>query len=66
MNAKKLRIYRTALGMQQSELAAQVGISQAHLCRIERGRVNAGEKSKQKISQVLGLPVESLFTEGKG
>ena len=61
MESRKLRVLRVALGVPQNDLALRAGISPAHLCRIERGRATAGDISKRRLAEALGVPVDILF-----
>ena len=58
-----IRHLREAQNMTQSELARQVGITQAMLCYIERGSKNPSLQVGYEIAQALQCKVEDLLAE---
>jgi len=47
----------------QYEAAHRIGVSDTRLSRIVRGRIEATTEEKRKLSQLLGLPIEFLFSD---
>jgi transcriptional regulator with XRE-family HTH domain len=50
---EKLLQFRKSYGLNQEELARQIGIDPTTLSRVERGRVNSSTTVKEKISKFL-------------
>lgn len=49
---------RVALGMTQAELAAESGVSQADVSRIEHGQANPTTATLQSLARPLGLSLD--------
>lgn len=45
---------REEIGLTQAELAERGGLSEAHICQIERGVARPGEEALQRIAEALG------------
>ena len=56
---------RVKAGLEQQELAAQVGISAAQMCRIESGKTGASVDVLHRLARVLGCDVADLMPEPK-
>ena len=59
----KIKEFRIALGMTQSELAAKMGVSQATIGMWETGDRMPRASKLQKLAEILGCTVSDLFTE---
>lgn len=46
----------------QYEAAQRLGVSDTRLSRIVRGRIEATTEEKRKLSQLLELPIDFLFS----
>ena len=55
---------REARGINQSELAARLGITAAYISRIERGDAGFTEQNLAKVSSITGFPKSFFFQEG--
>jgi transcriptional regulator with XRE-family HTH domain len=51
---------RVALGFSQEWVADQVGVSQSHYCRLEKGKAPIHASLLNRIAGVLGIPAEAL------
>lgn len=58
-----VRVYRTARGLTQAELADLAGITPQALRSIEKGRSNPRVKTAKAIAEVLGITLDALFPE---
>ena len=47
-------------GMTQGELAAQCGLAQSHIARIESGRYSVGFDTLQQIAEALGGNIDII------
>ena len=59
----KIKEFRIALGMTQSELAAKMGVSQATIGMWETGDRMPRASKLQKLAEILGCMVSDLFAE---
>ena len=57
----KIRELRLARGMDQSQLAALVGVRRETIGRLEKGQYNPSRKLSVDIAKVFALPVEEIF-----
>ena len=62
----RIRLLRLEKSLAQNEVAAQVGISQAHLSNIEKGRNNITLENLLKLHEVLQCPMSSFFVDIDG
>ncbi len=64
---RRIRFFRTKIGMTQRELGAlscpKANNSAIYVSFIEQGRVRPGPKKLEKIAKVLGVTVESIVQE---
>ncbi|HAW50324.1 TPA: hypothetical protein DCX16_05200 [bacterium] len=58
---ERIKIFRKNLLISQKELAKNVGITQAHLCRIENNKAFPSMKLFNKIADALGIHPKYLF-----
>ena len=58
---KRIRSYRTALGLSQEKLAELSGCHHTYIGQIERGEKNATIESIEKIAAALNVPLSKLF-----
>ena len=58
----KIRALRQERGMDQSQLAALVGVRRETISRLEKGLYNPSLKPAMDIAHVLGRTVEEVFT----
>ena len=59
-NIKKARLIK---GIQQKELAEQLGISQVSVCKWEQGKAFPNVKRLKQVADILGTSVESLLPD---
>ena len=62
----RIRLLRLGKNLAQNDVAAQVGISQAHLSNIEKGRNNITLENLLKLHEVLDCPMSSFFVDIDG
>lgn len=58
-----IRRLRTEAGLTQEELALRSGLSQGYINQIESGKRKFTQKSLEKISEALSIPIIELFRE---
>ena len=58
---KRIRNYRTAMGLSQEKLAELSGCHHTYIGQIERGEKNATIESIQKIASALNISLSKLF-----
>ena len=58
---KRIRNYRTAMGLSQEKLAELSGCHPTYIGQIERGEKNATIESIEKISAALQISLSELF-----
>ncbi len=61
MLTNRIKKYRNILGVMQSEMAKQIGISRTALSRIENGIYFPSAKTMKKISDYLDEPIGAIF-----
>jgi len=57
---QRIRATRQRLGLEQSDVAAATGITQATLSRVENGRSNPTQATLEKLQSVLGVTAEEF------
>ena len=62
MLVTRIKEYREAAGMKQSDLAERVGVRRETIVHLENGRYNPSLKMAFDIARVFGVTVEELFT----
>ena len=62
----RIRLLRLERNMAQNEVAEKIGISQAHLSNIEKGRNNITLENLLRLHEVLGCSVASFFVDIDG
>ena len=62
----RIRLLRLERNMAQNEVAEKIGISQAHLSNIEKGRNNITLENLLHLHEVLGCSVASFFVDIDG
>lgn len=60
--ATKIREYREAQGLKQSELTDLVGVRRETIVNLERGRYNPSLKLAMDIAKVFHTTVEEMFS----
>lgn len=63
---KRVREYRTALGLTQQELAERAGLHRSYVGEIELGRRNVTLQTAAKIAKALQVDVTWLLRLGDG
>lgn len=61
MKSNNLKVNRILKGFSQRQLAKKVGISQPNISRYEKNLQQPSEEVKQRIADILELPVKDLF-----
>lgn len=64
LNLKRIVLAREARGLNQTELAVKLGMTNANLCAIEQGTKKLTEQNLLKISEVTGFPISFFFQPG--
>lgn len=62
----RIRLLRLEKNLAQNEVAEKIGISQAHLSNIEKGRNNITLENLLRLHEVLGCSVASFFVDIDG
>lgn len=57
----KISHFRKLLGWSQADLAVAIDTSQQNLHNYETGKVKPPLEKKEKIEEVLGIPLKALF-----
>jgi transcriptional regulator with XRE-family HTH domain len=60
---RRLRGYREALGMSQSQVAQHLGVTQVAISNWELGRSQAGYVQLTTLGRVYGVPVGDFFID---
>lgn len=60
----KLKLYRVIAGLTQAELAQKARMNQEDISRYELGKHTPLGKRQERIAQVLGKKVRTVFPEG--
>lgn len=60
---RRIRSERKARNLTQQELADAAGMDTTHLSRIESGKAVPSINVVKKLSDVLGLPIATLFAD---
>jgi len=63
--ARKLRLFRTILGLSQRDVFAQSGIQNYRLSLLENGHVEPSAEELEALAKVLGTTPELLVDEGE-
>ena len=66
ISVNRIREYRIAKGLSQTELARLSGVARPNLNRIELGKATPMLSSAVKISETLGATLDELFPIEKG
>lgn len=61
MKLNNLKLNRILKGFSQRQLAKEIGISQPNISRYEKNLQQPSEEVKQKIANILELPIKDLF-----
>jgi transcriptional regulator with XRE-family HTH domain len=61
MGANRIRELRLAAGLTQGKLAKRAELRPETVCRLENGLRKPYRSTAQRIADVLGVPVDSLF-----
>lgn len=61
MKSNNLKVNRILKGFSQRQLAKEIGISQPNISRYEKNLQQPSEEVKQRIADILELPVKDLF-----
>ena len=62
----RIRMLRLSKNLAQNTAAEKMGISQAHLSNIEKGRSNITLENLLKLHEVLNCPMSSFFVDIDG
>lgn len=57
----KIKRLRESLGMTQTQLAEQVGVSVSSICKYEAGEKVPRDKTKIRLAEVLGRTTNYIF-----
>ena len=58
----KLKVYREKAGLTQEQLAEKVKVARQTILFLEKGQYNPSLRLAFRISRVLSVPVEELFS----
>lgn len=64
--SKRIRDLRIAAGLTQEQLADRSGLTQSHICRLERGEHSPNGLTLSKIAKGLGVPITDLDPTASG
>ena len=56
----RIRLLRTSAGLTQEKLAERSGLTQSHVCRLERGEHSPNGLTLEKLARGLGVPTSKL------
>lgn len=59
--AAKITEARKAARLTQEALAAKAGMSQEHICRLEKARKSPTVRTLVRLADAMGVPVASLL-----
>ena len=62
---RNIRIYRLAKGLSQTQLADQLGLTFQQVQKYEKGKNRVGAGRLFEISQILDVPLPSMFEGSK-
>jgi transcriptional regulator with XRE-family HTH domain len=62
---QRIRAYRLARKMSQTELGNKVGVTFQQIQKYERGSNRLGSSRLKKVAVILGVPVASLFGDAE-
>lgn len=62
-DGRKLRRLRMLTGMSQQQLAKKAGKSQAHVCNLEKGKVQASAPTLKDLADALGCTIADLLRD---
>jgi transcriptional regulator with XRE-family HTH domain len=60
---KRVRALRTARGWSQERLAEEAGMHRTYMWGIEQGTRNPSLRHLSRLSDALGVPLQSIFEE---
>lgn len=60
---KRVQQCRTSMGLSQTELASNSGLSQSRISRVERSRSYANLDEVERIASVFGMTILELMDE---
>jgi ribosome-binding protein aMBF1 (putative translation factor) len=60
-----IKLARTRRGWTQEQLGKAAGLDRGHISRIERGDLDAGITTQEKIAAALGLSLGELITQAE-
>jgi len=60
---KRVRALRTARGWSQERLAEEAGMHRTYMWGIEQGTRNPSLRHLSRLSDALGVPLQSMFEE---
>jgi transcriptional regulator with XRE-family HTH domain len=63
---RRIMIFRTGIGMQQSDLAKKLGLSQPHISYIEKGQRTISVDTLASIAAVLNCRIVDLLPVSQG
>ncbi|MBR3861114.1 MAG: helix-turn-helix transcriptional regulator [Oscillospiraceae bacterium] len=65
LNAHRITVLRKERGMTQGELAQMLGLAQSTLSQYEAGTRRLPTDKAERIADVLGVPMETMFTKAE-
>ncbi len=63
---KRIKALRLERGMQQTELAEAIGVSQTHMSNMESGRTGTTVVNLLKLYKILDCPISEFFVDFEG
>jgi transcriptional regulator with XRE-family HTH domain len=65
-SVSQLRVFRTAAGLSQKELAELAGVTAVTVCHVERGTTQPQRRTAEGIALALNVPAAILWPDGIG
>lgn len=60
---RRIKVARTELGWNQTELANRLGTSQANIARYEKAKISVDIETLAQIAKVMNKPIDWFFVE---
>lgn len=60
-NGEAIRAIRKAKGIKLVDLAQRVGVTESHMCHVEKNRRHASQQLLNKAAEEMAVPVEAIM-----